>query len=148
MKLKQDCLKTCAPHDYIYLPSGRHSIKCLEPLNAGGLIKAISSAENNKIAFDSHIPESNEKAIITSEEIDNIFLSFNGDYTIENVIIDCQQVRIAIHTKGGTITLRNCQLIGDRSSSTGIGIVIAGKLSWKMTFRFGIENGFSQFCKN
>ena len=147
MKLEQDCLKTCAPRDYIYLPSGRHSIKWLEPLNAGGLIKAISGAENNKIAFDSNVLQSNEKAIFTCEESDNIFLSFNGDYTIENVVIDCQQVRVGIWTKGGTVTLKNCQLIGDRSSSTGIGIAIAGKMPWKMQFRFGIENEFSQFVK-
>lgn len=132
--LKQDCLKTSAPRDYIYLPSGRHCIKWLEPLNAGGLIKAISGAENNKIALDSNnILESNEKSIVTSEEIDNIFLSFNGDYTMENVIIDCRQVRVGIWTKGGTITLRNCQLIGDRSSSTGIGIAIAGKMVCDMS---------------
>lgn len=111
------------------------------------MIKAISGAENNKIAFDTNVLESNEKAIVASEEVDNIFLSFNGDYTIENVIIDCQLVRVGIWTKGGTITLRNCQLIGDRSSSTGIGIAIAGKVPWKMKFRFGIEYEFSQFGK-
>lgn len=121
----------CASRDYIYLPPGRHSIKWLEPLNQGGLIKAISNGENNKIAFDSNVLESNETAIVTTEDSDNVFLSFNGDYTIENVILDCRMVRIGIWTKGGTVTLKNCQLIGDRSSSTGIGIVIAGKIVQK-----------------
>lgn len=119
----------CASRDYIYLPTGRHSIKWLEPLNSGGLLKAITSVENNKT--DSNGLESKENAIVTTEESDNVFLSFNGDYTIENVILDCRQVRVGIWTKGGTVTLKNCQLVGDRSSSVGIGIVIAGKMvSW------------------
>lgn len=118
----------CASRDYIYLPTGRHSIKWLEPLNSGGLIKAISKGENNKTALDGITFESNEKSIITTEECDNVFLSFNGDYAIENVVLDCRQVRIGIWTKGGTVTLRNCQLIGDRSSSTGMGVFIAGMI--------------------
>lgn len=104
----QNCLKLCMPRDYIYLPPGQHSVKWLEPLNSSGLLKAVTTAT------------------ITTEESDNVLLSINGDYTIENVILDCQQVRFGIWNKSGTITLKNCQLIGDRSSS-GIGIAITGK---------------------
>lgn len=116
----------CVSRDYIYLPSGRHSIKLLEPLNSSGLLKAVSTEQNNKIDSDSNILESKEKTIIAADESDSVFLSFDGDYTIENVILDCRQVRFGIWAKGGTVTLKNCQLIGDRSSSTAIAIAIAG----------------------
>lgn len=120
-------MKVSVSRDYIYLPSIRHTIRLVEPLNSGGLLKAVYGEENNKIDSDSKILESMEKPIITPEESDNVFLSFNGDYTIENVILDCRQVRVGIWIKGGTVTLKNCRLIGDRKSSTGVGIAIAGR---------------------
>lgn len=132
----QDCLKESHTRDQIYLPSGQHSIKLLEPLNSGGLLKAVSTVHNNKANIVSNFSESKDiKSVITTEERDNVFLSFNGDYTIENVILDCRQVRFGIWIKGGTVTLKNCQLIGDKSSSTGIGIVIAGDILITNAFR-------------
>lgn len=97
----------------------------IEPLNSSGLLKAVSSEQNNKVEFDVNNIETNGKTVIAPEESDSVFLSFNGDYTIENVILDLRQVRFGIWAKGGTVTLKNCQLIGDRSSSTAIGITIA-----------------------
>lgn len=114
------------PRDSIYLPSGRHSIKWLEPLNSGGQLKAVSQTNNKIIHIDNFAIDSKQNTIITTDESDNVFLSCNGDYTIENVILDCRLVRFGIWNKSGTITLKNCQLIGDRKSSTSIGIVIAG----------------------
>lgn len=124
----QDCLKVCVCRDQIYLPSGNHAIKLLEPLNSGGLLKSVSSLENNNSDTDVKMYELKAKSIITTEESDNVFLPFNGDYTIENIVLDCQQVRFGIWVKGGTITLKNCRLIGGKSSSTGIGIVVAGNI--------------------
>ncbi|XP_031623409.1 protein nessun dorma isoform X2 [Contarinia nasturtii] len=119
----KDCLKMCTPRDYIYLPPGRHSVKWVDPLNSGGLLKAVSALENNKADGDINMIDSKEMAIVTTEESGSVFLSADGDYTIENVILDCQQVRLGIWIKSGTLTLRNCQLFGNRSS-TGIGIAI------------------------
>lgn len=70
----------------------------------------------------------NDHTVLTTEETENVFLCFNGDYTMENVILDCRQARFGILVKAGTVTLKNCHLIGDRSSSTGIGIFVTGKL--------------------
>lgn len=84
--------------------------------------------ENNKTDNDVQMNVLKTKSIIMTEDSDNVFLSFNGDYTIENIVLDCQQVRFGILVKGGTITLKSCRLIGDKSSSTGIGIVVAGDI--------------------
>lgn len=131
--LFQDCLKVCVSRDQIYLPSGTQSIKLLQPLNSSGSLKSISPLENNKASVD--LTETNEKiTIVTTEESDNVFLSFNGDYTIENIVLDCKNVRFGIWVKGGTITLKNCHLIGDQSSSTCIGIVVAGEILFFMIF--------------
>lgn len=111
----------CISRDHIYLPTGRHNIKWLEPLNSGGLLRAVSTnMENNKVENDINVLEPKEKTIVTTEESENVFLSLN-------VILDCRQVRFGIWNKCGAITIKNCQLIGDRSSSTAVGIVIAGE---------------------
>lgn len=65
--------------------------------------------------------------LLATEEMENVLFCFDGDYTIENVILDCRRVRFGILVKSGTVTLKNCHLIGDRSSSTGVGIFVSGK---------------------
>lgn len=98
-------------------------------MNSGGLLKAITCMDANKaLEFTIETSKPNDYTVLTSEEAENVFINFNGDYTIENVILDCRQARFGILIKDGKVTFKNCHLIGDRSSSTGIGIFIAGKL--------------------
>lgn len=133
----QDCFKTCKSRDHIYLPVGQHSIKLLEPLNSGGLLKAIACMDANKaLEFNIETSASNDHSVLTTEEAENVFMCFNGDYTMENVILDCRQARFGILVKAGTVTLKNCHLIGDRSSSTGIGIFVTGKFQTKFLSLF------------
>lgn len=114
--------------DQIYLPTGQQSIKLLEPLNSGGLLKAVACMDTNKtLEFDIDALEPSDCTVLASKESENVFVCFNGDYTIENLILDCRQVRFGVLIKGGIVTLKNCHLIGDRSSSTGIGIFVTGK---------------------
>lgn len=102
----------------------------LEPLHSGGLLKAVAGMDLNKARefnIDASVPK--DYTILTMQGAENAFLFFSGDYTIENVILDCRQVRCGIFIKSGTITLKNCHLIGDRSSSTAIGIFVSGNFS-------------------
>lgn len=89
--------------------------------------------QNKALEFNIGASVPKDYTVLTTEETENVFLCFNGDYTIENMILDCRHARFGILIKGGTVTLKNCHLIGDRSSSTGIGIFIAGK-AFKLTF--------------
>lgn len=90
-----------------------------------------------ELNIETSVPK--DYTVLTTEETENVFLCFNGDYTIENVILDCRQARFGILIKGGTVTLKNCHLIGDRSSSTGIGIFVAGNeffTNFELKFNF------------
>lgn len=102
----------------------------MEPLNSVGSIKAIllreiddMSPEEVVKAVENAKTEQNH-AIIASEENDSTLMVFNGDYTLENVWLDCRNVRLGVWCRHGTITLKNCRLIGDPRSSTGNGIVV------------------------
>lgn len=106
------------------MPFGKHPIKLIEPLNSNGYIRAIDNDENKESPLDS-----TNNAVIACEENDSVLLTFNGDYTIESVTFDCRNVRLGIWCKSGTITLKNCCLIGDNKSSTCIGINVSGNNS-------------------
>lgn len=82
--------------------------------------------ENKAIEFDIKTAVPKDYTILVTEETENVFLCFNGDYTMENIILDCRQVRFGILIKAGTLTLKNCHLIGDRTSYTGVGIFVSG----------------------
>lgn len=115
----------CESRDHIFIPPGLHSIKLLEPLNSNGHLEAIDNDENKESLLDA-----TKNAILTCEENDIVFLTFNGDYTLENVTLDCRNVRLGIWCKYGTVTLKNCYLIGELNSSTSTGINIAGKITY------------------
>lgn len=102
----------------------------MEPLNSVGSIKAIVLNATNEVSHDKIIKaiENSQTqqnvAIIASEENDSTLMLFNGDYTLENVWLDCRNVRLGVWARRGILTLKNCHLIGDASSSTSNGIVV------------------------
>lgn len=112
---------------------GLQAIKFTEPLNSNGVLKAIVEKQKIVTSVESLEKRINEEldpkrdAIIVSEEDDSTLLVFNGDYVIENITLDCRNVRLGLWCRSGVITLRNCILIGNKNSSTANGIVVAGK---------------------
>lgn len=128
--MQQDCFSVSAPNDHIYIPVDHHSIKLSEPLDSNGLLKAIGSSAGmlDDSMRGTDATPANGQAIITSDENDTVLMTFNGDYTIENVCFDCRNVRLGIRCRRGTVTLKNCRLIDNSKSSTNNGISIAGRI--------------------
>lgn len=124
----QDGFKKCAASDHVLLPFGLHKIKFFEPLNSNGYIKAIGSNENKESFLDA-----SKNAVIRCEEDDNVLLTFNGDFTLENVTLDCRNVRVGIWCMRGMVTLKNCYLIGDATSATGDGVKVSRKYQLLLT---------------
>lgn len=102
----------------------------MEPLNSVGSIKAILLNSSDDLSHEKVIKaiESSQiewnRAIIASEENDSTLMVFNGDYTLENVWLDCRNVRLGLRARHGTLTLKNCRLIGNVQSSTSVGIIV------------------------
>lgn len=63
-----------------------------------------------------------------AQGVDNILLMFEGDFLIENVIIDCRNVRTGIWLKSGCLKLINCTLLGEISAGTKTAINVSGNL--------------------
>lgn len=113
----QDVLATCQSSDHIYLSAGRHPIKFLEYLNNNGKIQGLIAADEQQT----------QAATIVSHDDDSILLVFDGDFTLENIFLDCQNIRTGILIKNGNVLLKNCRLLGDGKSSTQQGIMCCGK---------------------
>lgn len=109
----------------IYIPCGHHSIRFLEYLNSNGSIRSVYEP----ILKVDNLNTEEHAAIIKSMNDDSILLTLDGDYMLENIVLDCHNVRTGLLIKNGNIILKNCVIIGDVNSSTKQGIVISGKFS-------------------
>uniref|UniRef100_A0A182MRN2 SHC SH2 domain-containing protein n=1 Tax=Anopheles culicifacies TaxID=139723 RepID=A0A182MRN2_9DIPT len=134
----QHALDHCSPESAIYLPPGtRQDIKFLEYLNSGGSFRGVCEAEFVN-AYDLAIEEN---PTIVSKNDDSVLLTIDGDFTLENIRLDCANVRTGVVIKKGNITFRNCCFVGDPSSSTKQGIVIFGNCT--ITFERCVIREFS-----
>ncbi|XP_035915910.1 protein nessun dorma isoform X1 [Anopheles stephensi] len=119
----QHALDHCSPDSAIYLPPGtRQDIKFLEYLNSGGSFRGVSS-----VSFvEEYDLATRMNPAIVSKNDDSVLLTIDGDFTLENIRLDCANVRTGVVIKQGNIIFRNCCFTGDPSSSTKQGIVIFG----------------------
>jgi hypothetical protein len=129
----QDALNLAKASDHIYIPTGKHSIHFLEHLNDGGAIKAIASDTfYNQTYPNKNALDPTKDAVIISHDDDSILLTFDGDFVLENVVLDCRNVRMGLVIKSGLVKLVNCLIVGDDSTSTKQGFVIFGKFFGKL----------------
>lgn len=116
----QEALDICNACDEIFLPQGIHNIKFLEYLNEKGTIRGVTYEGNKE-----NMNQMNSATLLSCDD-DSILLVFDGDFVLENLLIDCRNVRRGMLMRKGNITLRNCTLLGDPTSTTRQGIVVEG----------------------
>uniref|UniRef100_A0A182JM71 Beta_helix domain-containing protein n=1 Tax=Anopheles atroparvus TaxID=41427 RepID=A0A182JM71_ANOAO len=122
----QHALDHCSPDSVVYLPPGtRQDIKFLEYLNNDGSFRGVSEA----LFAEDFEAASKTNPTIASKDDDSVLLTIDGDFTLENIKLDCSNVRTGVVIKKGNVTFRNCCFTGDPSSSTKQGIVIFGNCS-------------------
>lgn len=115
----QDVLNISQANDDILLSPGQHTIKFLEHLNDNGSIKGLVGAA----AIIASNQEMSMLPVICSSDEDSTLMVIDGDYTLSNLVLDCRHVRRGILLRDGTLSLRNCRMLGDGNSSTQEGIV-------------------------
>ena len=121
----QESLDSSKSSSEIYVPPGQHSIRFLSYLNGGGAIRAISEIKFNECS-EKDIQNLTDKAQLFSFDEDSILLAVDGDYTFENLILSCDNVRTAVLVKKGNVTFKNCYIYDTQQSSSKKGIVIFG----------------------
>lgn len=122
----QKCLELelDTPSKNIYLPAGVERIHQQpgRPLSTTGTLKAVLN-DSTKVLSDELNPTTD--AIIESSKEATVLLTFITDYTVENLKFDCRKVRTGLWIRSGSVTLKNCVLLGDIDSPSGIGIMVS-----------------------
>lgn len=114
----QDALLKSHVNDEIYLPSGTHTINFLEYLNDNLLITGARSYYH--LPTNEFSTENLHKthSIVKAEDNDSLLLAIDGDVRLENLVIDCNNVKSGILVKSGAnVTMKNCLIHGDLKSS-------------------------------
>ena len=108
----------------IYIPSGKHSMKFLEYLNDNLLFSGMTAYNKDQIVNLNEIPS--EYAVITASENASFLFASDGDLRIENLIINCENVKNGFLIRNGKVTIKNCLIIGNNESSVTEGLSISG----------------------
>uniref|UniRef100_A0A1B0CA96 Uncharacterized protein n=1 Tax=Lutzomyia longipalpis TaxID=7200 RepID=A0A1B0CA96_LUTLO len=117
----QNALMSSNASDRIYIGSGKHTIGFREYFNSSGSICGVKKLEN--------VPERTEGGlkpqdvpIVCSEMQDHFLFVCNGEFTFENILFDCSNVKYGfICQDQAKLTLRNCIIRGNmRQSECGI----------------------------
>lgn len=108
----QHALMVSPASSTIYIPHTLQKVKFPLALDESGMIKSI--------------PDDTLKAIIAPKEDEQV-LFVCGNYRFENITLDCRNVETGLLILDkATVTLKNCELIGNKQSSTHQGIFIRG----------------------
>lgn len=97
-------MKASEPSAVIYLQPDEYMIDIDKLFNSNGILKALN------------VSKANEQAVLKCTEAQSTFLVFDGDYILENLILDCTNVQFGILTTAGTTTLKNCRVFGNASA--------------------------------
>lgn len=101
----------------------------MEHLNDNGTIRGLAPIVSKKSRLICKPDDHSNAAVLMTKDDDSVLLVIDGDFTIENVTLDCNNVRTGIIIRRGNVMIRDCTLIGYSESSTKVGIDVAGGFS-------------------
>lgn len=111
--LQDALLNSASASDMIFIPHSVQAVNYPLAMEDGGCLKAI---------HDDQL-----KAIVSCKAEDQ-HLFVCGNYQFENLTLDCRNVDIGLVVKPkGTVTMRNCVIVGGKQASTNQGICVRGK---------------------
>ncbi|GAB0098861.1 hypothetical protein DMENIID0001_146650 [Sergentomyia squamirostris] len=126
----QKALMTSLASDRIYIGAGKHLINFREYFNSKGSligVKQLQSVPKMTIADC----RSTKVPVICSEQNDHFLIICNGDFTFENIIFDCTNVKYGfICQDQAKITMKNCVVRGSaKLTECGIDLRGSGSVS-------------------
>ena len=129
-----DAIAASTTSSEIYIPAGKHSISFLEYLNGDILICGLTDFNTETMNID-------RCAKVTAAEPGSMLFAIDGNLRIENLVIDCQDVKTGLLVKGGEVVVKNCIFLGSKESSVSEAIAISGAA--KVTIENCVITGFA-----
>jgi hypothetical protein len=135
----QDALANCQENDEIYLSTGQHSINFLEYLNGNLLISGFRPYHYSKADFPEVLVKN--YSVVGSQNNDGFLLAIDGNLTLENLVIDCENVGTGILVKDGNVLVKNCLIYCHSRVNMIEGISLLGGA--KMTIENSVIQNFN-----
>lgn len=102
-------LESASLDDTILISSNKHTIKNEGALIENFFIKGIGNRDDVEVA----------------SLTDDVMFDCIGDSSvIENITFDCKNTQCAILVRKGHVTIKNCKIVGDHTSTTHQGILV------------------------
>lgn len=110
------------PQSEIYIPSGEYPMSFYEFLNGDVVLAGLTT-----LNIDGKLGDESKYAKLTSDEPGSMLFAIDGDLKIQDLIIDCQNVKTGFIIKNGKVTVRNCMIRGSKDSSLAEAFNISGE---------------------
>lgn len=117
-----DAIAASAASSEIFIPAGEHSISFLEYLNGDVLLCGLTNIDMDNTSID----QLHRYAKITAAEPGSMLFAIDGCLRMENLVIDCQEVKTGLLVKGGEVIVKNCAFLGSKESSVSEAFAISG----------------------
>lgn len=117
-----DSIAASMPLSEIYIPCGSHSMNFLEYMNGDIILCGLPSISIESLNLD----EDFRYAKIGAADSGSILFAVDGELTLENLIIDCENVKTGFLVKGGKLTMKNCVIYGSKESTVTEGFSVSG----------------------
>lgn len=118
-----EAFAAASPGSEIYIPSGDYKLNFLEYIGQMlicGLPPVVSeSVDINQI----------ERYATISSDCGPMLFAVDGDLTLQNLVINCEEVKTGLMVKGGSVTIENCVIYGSKESSITEAFSVTGDTS-------------------
>lgn len=118
----RDAIAASVPSSEIYIPSGSHMMNFLEYLNGDILLCGLPSISMETLTME----QEQRYAKISAADSGSMLFAVDGNLKLENLIIDCENVKTGFLVKGGKLTVKNCVIYGTKESSITEAFTISG----------------------
>lgn len=116
-----DAIAAASSKSEIYIPAGAHFLNFLEYLNGDVLLRGLSNISMN-ILDD---PQQRHAKISASDSHSMLF-AIDGNYRMEHLVIDCENVKTGFLVKHGKLQIKNCVIYGLKESSVTEAFAVSG----------------------
>jgi Right handed beta helix region len=117
-----DSIAASVPSSEIYIPNGAHTMNFLEYLNGDILLCGLSTISMETLDME----QVQRYAKISAVDSGSMLFAVDGDLKLENLMIDCENVKTGFLVKGGKLTVKNCVIYGSKDSSITEGFTLSG----------------------
>lgn len=122
LSLSEAIAAALSPRSEIYIPSGEYPMNFYEFLNGDVVLSGLMTLN----AVTGKIDDETKYAKLMSNEPGSMLFAIDGDIKVQDLIVDCQNVKTGFIIKSGKVTIKNCLIRGSRNSTLAEAMSVSG----------------------